>query len=75
MPNFDDLTSVLTNSYTSVEMKQQMMRKTQLTLIFLKTLLLSGSVTISYTASGGNPISTLALRLQREPLGTLTCQE
>ena len=46
-----------------------------LTLIFLKTLLLSGSVTILYTASGGNPTSTSTLRLQREPLGTVTCQK
>lgn len=44
------------------------------TLIFLKTLLLSGSITILYTASGGSPTLTLTLRLQREPFGTLTCQ-
>jgi len=46
-----------------------------LTLIFLKTLLLSGSITILYTASGGSPTSTSTLRLQREPFGTVTCQK
>ena len=42
------------------------------TLIFLKTLMLLGSVTILYTAPGGSPTSTFTLRLQREPCSTLT---
>jgi hypothetical protein len=42
------------------------------TLIFFKTLMLLGSVTILYTAPGGSPTSTFTLRLQREPFGTLT---
>lgn len=42
--------------------------------MFLKTLLLSGSVTMLYTASGGKPTSTLKLRLEREPLGMVTCK-
>ena len=44
------------------------------TLIFLNTLLFSGSIMMLYTASGGNPALNLRLRLQREPSGTVTCK-
>lgn len=45
------------------------------TLIFLNTLLFSGSIMMLYTASGGKPALNLRLRLQREPSGTVTCKQ
>lgn len=44
------------------------------TLMFVNTLLFSGSVTILNMASGGNPTLNLTFMLQKDPLGTETCK-